>query len=85
MSTVMLPNDKSTQKYIVNDQCTKCGVCVQVCPVRNIMVDKKIDFDNHCEGCFSCLHLCPKNALHLKNEQSGMCWRNPDVSLNEII
>jgi hypothetical protein len=33
----------------------------------------------------ACLHLCPQNALHLRRERSNKRWRNPDVSLQEII
>ncbi|WP_310603406.1 EFR1 family ferrodoxin [Anaerosporobacter sp.] len=76
---------KSAQKYIVNDQCTKCGVCVKVCPTKNISVTSKVQFSDRCTGCEACLHHCPQNAIHLKNEKSNKRWRNPDVSLNEII
>ena len=31
------------------------------------------------------LHWWSPNALHMKNEKSGKRWRNPDVSLDEII
>jgi len=77
--------DKNAQKYIVNDQCTNCGICAQVCPAKNIAVTDKVNFSDHCEGCLSCVHLCPQNAIHLKNEKSGTRWRNPEVSLKEII
>ena len=81
----MPSNDKNAQKYIVNDKCNKCGICVRVCPAKNISLDNKLSFSDHCEGCLACVHLCPHNALHLKNEKSYKCWRNPDVALNEII
>lgn len=77
--------DKNAQKYSVTDQCTKCGVCAKVCPAKNIEVTDKVQFRNHCEACLGCVHLCPQNAIHLKNEKSVRRWRNPEVSLNEII
>jgi MinD superfamily P-loop ATPase len=49
------------------------------------MVEDSVSFQNQCEGCLACLHLCPQNALHLKNEKSEKRWRNPDVTLEEII
>jgi len=73
------------QRYIVNDQCTKCGLCPKVCPTANIKVSDKVNFGNTCSACFSCVHLCPQNAIHLKNQKSKKRWRNPDVSVNEII
>ena len=66
----LLKYEKSAQKYIVNDNCNKCGICVKVCPAKNVKVVSKVQFDNHCAGCQSCLHLCPQNAIHLKNEKA---------------
>ena len=77
--------DKYAQGYIVNNQCNKCGICSKVCLSKNIEISEKIIFSNHCVACFACLHHCPQNAIHLKNEKSGKRWRNPEVSLQEII
>ena len=76
---------KNAQKYIVNNQCNKCGICAKVCPAKNITVTDKVHFADQCEYCLACPHLCPQNAIHLKNEKSNKRWRNPEVSLNEII
>lgn len=77
--------DKNAMNYIVDDSCNRCGTCVKVCPVKNVVVNDKVHFGEHCEGCLGCVHLCPQNAIHLKNEKSGKRWRNPEVSLGEII
>ena len=79
------PNGEYAKKYIVNNQCDKCGICPKVCPSKNITISDNITFHDRCEMCFACLHLCPKNAIHLKNERSEKRWRNPEVSLNEVI
>jgi ferredoxin len=73
------------QNYIVNKDCNQCGTCEKVCPSGNITVSKKVVFADKCEWCLGCVHLCPQNAIHLKNEKSATRWRNPDVSLSEII
>ena len=77
--------DKQAQRYTVNENCVKCGVCAKVCPAGNISVTDKVVFGSQCEWCLGCLHHCPKNALHMKQERSAARWRNPDVSLGEII
>ena len=78
-------NGKQGRGYIINEKCNKCGVCATVCPVGNITVTDKVQFSDQCTGCLGCVHLCPQNAIHLKNEKSAKRWRNPEVSLKEII
>jgi len=84
MGHVFKPGNNA-KKYIVSGKCNRCGVCAQVCPANNIAVAENVSFCGHCEGCLACLHLCPQNALHLNNEKSDRRWRNPEVSLKEII
>jgi ferredoxin len=78
-------DNKLAQKFIVNEKCTNCGICEKVCPVKNITITDKVSFNDNCLCCLGCLHLCPQNALHSKKEKSNKRWRNPEVSLNEII
>lgn len=71
--------------YIVNDRCIRCGICAKVCPANNITVTDKVTFGERCEVCYACLHNCPQNAIHLKQEQSNVRFRNEHVSLKDII
>lgn len=73
------------QKFSVNSLCNKCGICLKVCPRENIALTDQVYWGDHCEACLACVHLCPQNAIHLKGERSAMRWRNPDVTLAEII
>lgn len=75
----------TAQDYIVNDNCTRCGICAKVCPADNITVTDKVHFANKCEVCYACLHNCPQNAIHMKNERSAVRFRNEHISLKEII
>jgi ferredoxin len=78
--------DGNTAKgFIVNEKCNHCGMCAKVCPVGNITVTDKPVFSDKCEVCLGCVHNCPNGALHLKNEKSELRFRNPDVTLKEII
>jgi MinD superfamily P-loop ATPase containing an inserted ferredoxin domain len=78
-------NGKQAKSFIVNDKCTKCGICAKVCPTGNIVVKDKVLFSEHCEGCFGCVHNCPQNAMHLKSERSAARFRNENVTLREIM
>ena len=51
--------------YKVTDECTKCGICVDECPVEAIsegediyVIDKDI-----CTECGSCVSTCPNEAI----------------------
>jgi len=79
------PTGKNVKKYIVNDNCNKCGICAKVCPSGNITVTDRVCFADKCEVCLACLHLCPQNAMRHKSQKSDKRWINPEVSLNEII
>jgi len=73
------------KKFTTNSSCNKCGICTKVCPAKNIAVTDDVGFGGFCERCLACTHLCPQNAIHLKGQRSEKRWRNPEVSLNEII
>ena len=77
--------DERDKGFIVTEACIKCGTCAKICPADNIEVTDHVEYLHHCEGCLGCLHGCPKNAIHLKNEQSSVRFRNAEVTLKEII
>jgi ferredoxin len=74
---------KRAKRFLIHETCTHCGVCVKVCPVMNIK--EPAQFQENCIACLGCVHNCPVHAIHLKNEKSAARFRNPDVTLNEII
>ncbi|WP_180272686.1 EFR1 family ferrodoxin [Konateibacter massiliensis] len=78
-------NGRTPEKFIVNEACIQCGICSKVCPAGNISVNDRVIFSQKCEGCYACIHACPKNAIHLKKEKSNARWRNPEVTVNDII
>ncbi|MBS6195370.1 MAG: DUF362 domain-containing protein [Clostridiales bacterium] len=59
--------------YVVKDNCRKCGICVEVCPVQG----KAVSFKNgrkqppeydykKCIRCFCCQEMCPYKAIQVK-------------------
>ncbi len=47
-------------------KCTSCGLCMKLCPTRNISEDKRGHpvWDRGCILCFSCEMKCPKDAIN---------------------
>ncbi|MFA6714449.1 MAG: EFR1 family ferrodoxin [Victivallales bacterium] len=78
---------KDAAKFYVNDNCTSCGTCVKICPVRNVkLVDKRPAWGNNCEQCMACLQWCPENAIQVKGVPGTRShYQNPAVTAQELI
>ena len=65
----MMTADKmasSTRVRIVPKACSRCGVCVNVCPVGCIWRDDADDVPQvgtGCTGCWACFNHCPEGAI----------------------
>lgn len=58
---------KEDVHFRVNEDCTDCGVCEQVCPRQNIQrINGQPRWQQNCEMCFGCYQWCPKAAIDFK-------------------
>ena len=73
------------KRYTVDGNCIQCKTCAKVCPTGTIRVTDKVQFGDGCVSCKACLHVCPKGAIHVKGEKNSRHWRNPEVSVEELI
>ena len=73
------------KKFTVESHCNGCGICARVCPMENITPGDRPQFHHGCIRCYACTHNCPQNAIRLQGEKSRARFRNPQVSLAEII
>lgn len=76
---------KTAKSFTVESQCTLCGTCAKVCPMKNITVSSEVIFSENCISCYGCTHNCPSNAIRVKGEKSKVRYRNPQITLKEII
>ena len=75
-----------TGSITVNEKCTGCGICTKVCPMKNINIkDGHPSLGKNCVSCGGCLKNCPQNAMHHIKEKSSARYRNPHVSLEELM
>ncbi|HSA37622.1 MAG TPA: EFR1 family ferrodoxin, partial [Methanoregula sp.] len=74
--------------FAVEDTCTACGTCVEVCPVGNITMEKERPAWHHtCELCCACLHFCPVQAIQLNTMQGTKGrgrYRHPDLKVEDM-
>jgi ferredoxin len=73
------------ERFVVNDTCTKCGICVKICPVNNIQMADKPEFQHRCIHCMACIQNCPIKALRHIKETSDARYRHPLVKTKEIV
>lgn len=52
------------------DQCTQCGLCLELCKFGAVLPDFRID-EASCEGCQVCYHACPAEAISLVDNKAG--------------
>jgi len=45
------------------EMCTQCGVCVDSCPVANIVLSPYPVFSDRCILCYNCIRSCETNAV----------------------
>lgn len=56
-----------TRPKIAADRCTRCGVCVETCPLPNVIDLTTLRVNPQtCERCLLCYEACPEGAITVK-------------------
>lgn len=71
------------QFHVDSLKCSKCKVCVKICPRNNITLDQSIVFGRDCSNCLACYHWCPYNAITLKSKVYKQ-YHNPNITVKEL-
>jgi MinD superfamily P-loop ATPase len=77
---------EADRKFTVDDRCTSCGRCAEVCPVENIRLEEgRPVWLHHCEQCMACIQLCPAEAIQAgkKTEKRGR-YHHPGVTIKGL-
>lgn len=72
--------------FKTSDDCIQCGVCMKVCPSKNIELDgKSIKWGEKCQDCMACVQSCPKKAIYFSEKaKNRRRYRNPNISIEEL-
>lgn len=78
---------KMDKSFFTDDNCTGCGVCVDVCPVRNVSLEDNTPVWHHkCELCYACVQWCPEKSIQVNKKSHKIeRYHHPDISVAEII
>lgn len=69
------------ETFAPNEKCTGCGLCIRVCPVRNItMAEGRPVWNHRCENCLACYNLCPNKAIDSGLAHKDYYYLHPDYS-----
>ena len=50
----------------IDDDCTKCGICMKICPMENLGFENgEITHKHNCTMCYRCTNRCPKKAINV--------------------
>ena len=77
---------ESDSNFWVDENCTECGLCEEICPVQNIELETGGPIWNHlCEQCLACINWCPEGSIQYKNQTAKRGrYANPRVSVDEM-
>lgn len=72
--------------FNVNNNCTGCEICKEICPVKNIeIINKRPVFNDNCEQCIACIQYCPMQAINYKDKtQKRRRYTNPEIDYIEL-
>lgn len=78
---------KKATEFKVSDDCTGCGLCVNLCPKGNIrLLNGYAIIGTNCAQCLGCLQYCPTSAISLgKITDKREHYHNPNVTAADLM
>lgn len=87
LKTIDLRKGSTTMAFKIDEsKCTGCGLCVPVCPVEAITVERVATINPEtCTGCGSCIAECPNEAIFAEGMKPASPSRVNHTSSSHIL
>ncbi len=75
------------RRFRIQNNCTGCGSCAQVCAVKNIRLDSKNKpvWGENCAHCLACFHWCPMQAINMDEVTIGKRrYHHPEIKIGDM-
>jgi len=80
-----MKNRRLNTVKVDESKCTGCGICVEICPVGAITIDKVAKIDaGICAGCGVCIDECPNNAIYMERKDENSSYEQPKPSYSRV-
>lgn len=75
------------KEIVETEACSKCGLCVAVCPEKAIALDKECSpvIDDNCPSCGICLEVCPRNHFPYSSIKENLKKANQPAYEEEFL
>jgi ferredoxin len=78
---------KMDKDFWCDDKCNSCGICLKVCPAKNIILKSgKPAWQHGCEQCLACIHWCPQESIQYgKKTPAYERYHHPEIKLKDMM
>ena len=78
--------NESDTDFRIDEKCTSCGICEEICPVNNIkLVDGIPKWQHQCQQCLACINYCPEVAIQFGRKTLNVGrYHHPDISIQQL-
>ncbi|KKK54774.1 hypothetical protein LCGC14_3081320, partial [marine sediment metagenome] len=78
--------NESDKSFYSDDNCNSCGICEEICPVNNIILEDGVpQWQHKCQQCLACINFCPEKSIQFGTQTlKTQRYHNPEITLQDI-
>lgn len=66
-------------------KCNRCGICVKLCPEKNIIMEEFPVYGAKCSFCMRCVSWCPSQAIICNFNYKGKVYNASGIKVEDLI